>query len=273
VADYRWIGFVTDYGLRDAFVGVCHGVIGRIAPDARVIDVCHLIAPGDVRRGAAVLAQAAPYLPPAVLLAVIDPGVGTARRPLALAAGASLLVGPDNGVLLPAADALGGVHAAYEITAPELMLATVSATFHGRDVFAPVAAHLAAGTPLSDVGRPVLLDTLVRLPRPEAWAVAGGAEGEVVTVDRFGNVQTSIGADLLEGAGLRPGGRLTVRCGDAEFQMPYARTFGEVPPGRLLGYLDSSDLFAVALNQGDAAKALHADVGDRVTVRMASNGS
>src|SRR6185295_570862 len=142
---YDWITLTTDYGLADGFVAACRGVIARTAPQAQVIDVSHAVPPQDVRRGATVLAQVAPYLPAAVHMAVVDPGVGTGRRGIVLAAKEGMLVGPDNGLLLPAADALGGLEAAFELVAEEYRLATVSHTFHGRDVFAPAAAHLTLG--------------------------------------------------------------------------------------------------------------------------------
>ena len=142
---FRYLSFLTDYGLEDGFVAACHGVAARIAPHASIIDVTHLVPPGDIRRGAAVLAQTVPYLPPAVHVAVVDPGVGTARRGVAVAAGDSVFVGPDNGLLSWAVTASGGAARAFSLTNRELWLARVAATFHGRDIFMPVAAHLAGG--------------------------------------------------------------------------------------------------------------------------------
>ena len=152
---FEWISMTTDYGVDDGFVAVCKGVIARLAPHVRTIDITHTVPPQDVRRGASVLAQTAPYLPPAVHLAVIDPGVGTSRRGLVLVAGGSMLVGPDNGLLVPAADSLGEIESGYELANPEYWLPSVSPTFHGRDVFAPVAAHLASGVPPDKLGPPV----------------------------------------------------------------------------------------------------------------------
>src|SRR4051812_37274190 len=149
---YDWITLTTDYGLADGFVAACHGVIARTAPKAQVIDVSHAVPPQDVRRGAAVLAQVVPYMPPGVHMAVVDPGVGTGRRGVVVVAGESVLVGPDNGLLLPAAAALGGAKGAYELTAEEYRLPTVSHTFHGRDVFAPAAGHLTLGVPPAGFG-------------------------------------------------------------------------------------------------------------------------
>src|SRR6516165_3972758 len=161
VASFDSLTCLTDYGLEDGFVAACHGTAARIAPDARIIDITHLVQPGDVRRGAAVLAQTVSYLPPAVHVAVVDPGVGTARRAIAVAAGDSILVGPDNGLLSWAMAALGGGKAAVQLTNGELWLHPVSATFHGRDIFMPVAAHLAAGLQLAAAGEQIRLDDLV----------------------------------------------------------------------------------------------------------------
>ncbi|MEV4390309.1 SAM-dependent chlorinase/fluorinase, partial [Micromonospora sp. NPDC049580] len=175
-----WVSLTTDYGLTDGFVAACHGVIARIAPAARVIDVTHLVPPADVRRGAAVLAQTVPYLPVGVHVAVVDPGVGTARRGVALATPGGLLVGPDNGLLPDAAAALGGVTAAVELTEPRWLAARVSGTFHGRDVFAPVAARLALGAPLAEAGPAVDPDGLVRLPPAVVARDAEGFTAEVL---------------------------------------------------------------------------------------------
>src|SRR5580658_6836801 len=159
--------FLTDSGLEDGFVAACHGVAARIAPHASIIDVTHLIPPGDVRRGAAVLAQTVPYLPPAVHVAVVDPGVGTARRGVAVAAGDSVFVGPDNGLLSWAVTASGGAARAFALTNRELWLANVAATFHGRDIFMPVAAHLAGDVELAATGAEIDVADLVVLPAPE----------------------------------------------------------------------------------------------------------
>src|SRR6516225_9528136 len=155
VTHFRYLSFLTDYGLEDGFVAACHGVSARIAPHADIIDVTHLIPPGDVRRGAAVLAQTVPYLPPAVHVAVVDPGVGTGRRGVAVAAGDSVFVGPDNGLLSWAVTASGGAVRAFSLTNRALWLDSVSATFHGRDIFMPVAAHLAADTDLAAAGEEI----------------------------------------------------------------------------------------------------------------------
>src|ERR1700733_5341406 len=177
VASFDSLTFITDYGLEDGFVAACHGVAARIAPSARVIDITPLVQPGDVRRGAAVLAQTIPYLPPAVHVAVVDPGVGTARRGVAVAAGDGILVGPDNGLLSWAVDALGGASRAVQLTNGDLWLHPVSPTFHGRDIFMPVAAHLAAGKELEAAGDEIDLADLAILPAPHSRGRDGEAEG------------------------------------------------------------------------------------------------
>jgi S-adenosylmethionine hydrolase len=262
----RPICFLSDFGLRDAFVGVCHAVIADTAPFVRIIDLCHEVPRGDVRRGGRLLAQAAPVLPTAVVLAVVDPGVGTARRAVVLTAGGSALVGPDNGLLPDAADALGGVDAAYEITARRLTRADRSATFHGRDVFSPIAAHLAAGVSPAEVGPAIPVDSLVRLPTPTARQIPGGVAGEVYTIDGYGNAQLSVPAALASRAGLRAGQRATIRTPRGERATVVAHAYGDAEPGALLCHVDSSDLLALAINQGDAAASLDLAVGDEVEV-------
>ncbi|MFJ5598567.1 SAM hydrolase/SAM-dependent halogenase family protein [Micromonospora sp. SD19] len=259
-----WISLTTDYGLTDGFVAACHGVVARVAPTARVIDVTHLVPPGDVRRGAAVLAQTVPYLPVGVHVAVVDPGVGTARRGVALAAPGGLLVGPDNGLLLDAAAALGGVTDAVELTEPRWLAARVSRTFHGRDVFAPVAARLALGAPLAEAGPPVDPAGLVRLPTPTVTRDAEGFTAEVLTVDHFGNVQLAAPAELLDPlpATLRVGPPGTAPAHAAV----HGRTFGDAPAGGLVTYVDSAGLVAVAVNGGRAVDLLAVSAGDLLRV-------
>jgi len=263
-----WIGFLSDYGLSDGFVGICHGVIASLAPTARVIDLSHDVPPGDLRRGAALLAQAAPYMPAGVLLAVVDPTVGTKRRGVVVQAGRSLLVGPDNGLLLSAARALGGASAAYEITAAEVMLQPVSATFHGRDVFAPTAARLANGLPPARVGAAIPVEDLVHLAEPVARLTAHRLEGEVLTVDRYGNVQTSLPAALLRDGGLREGELLRLHCRSGEVRMPFNRTFADVELSEPVGFIDSAGLFALALNGHSASAKYDLRPGDPVALRL-----
>ncbi|MGS2614599.1 SAM hydrolase/SAM-dependent halogenase family protein [Micromonospora sp. LZ34] len=264
MAPTPWISLTTDYGLADGFVAACHGVIARLAPAARVIDVTHLVPAGDVRRGAAVLAQTVPHLPAGVHVAVVDPGVGTARRGVGLATPGGLLVGPDNGLLIDAAAALGGITAAVELADPGWLAPRVSHTFHGRDVFAPVAARLALGAPLADAGPAVDPATLVRLPAPVLDRGPAGFTAEVLTVDHFGNVQLAAPAELLGSlpGGVRVAGRDAVR----------GRTFGDAPAGGLVVHADSAGLVAVAVNGGRAADLLGVAPGDLLRVTAPDAG-
>jgi S-adenosyl-L-methionine hydrolase (adenosine-forming) len=266
VTRFRYLSFLTDYGLDDGFVAACHGVAARIAPHARIIDVTHLIPPGDVRRGAAVLAQTVPYLPPAVHAAVVDPGVGTARRGIAVAAGNAVFVGPDNGLLSWAVTACGGPARAFSLTNRDLWLDPPSATFHGRDIFMPVAAHLAADAELDAAGTEIDVGSLVMLPVPERRVRDSTAEGEVLTVDRFGNVQLSITASDAAEIGLAPGGSVLLRCGHHQFTVPHREMFGAVARGELVAYADSAGLLSIAVNGGDAAQRLGLAPGARVSM-------
>src|SRR5881227_3235162 len=194
-----FITFLTDFGLEDDFVGTCHGVIKRIAPDAHIIDITHGVPPQGVLQGALTLANSLPFMPAGVHLAVVDPGVGGARRALALRdAQGRLHVGPDNGLLIPAAEKLGGIVEARELANPEYALESVSRTFHGRDLFAPAAAHLALGVPLEELGPPIAPDALARLdlPRPEVGSTR--IHSTVISIDRFGNVQLNLEREHLE---------------------------------------------------------------------------
>jgi S-adenosylmethionine hydrolase len=264
MAGYEWITFTSDYGLDGHFVGVCHGVMARVAPRARVLDVSHAVAAQDVRQGAVVLAQAVPYLPRAVHLAVVDPGVGTGRGMVAVEAGGQVLVGPDNGLLLWAAEALGGVEAAHALENPAFRLAPVSRTFHGRDVFAPAAAHLAAGVDPAELGPAVDSERLVRLERAAARAGGGGVAGRVVAVDHFGNLDLDLRGDDLQGGGLAAGDRLEVRVGGRVHRAVLAETFASVPAGELLLHENAFGSLELAVNLGRAADRLGARRGDRV---------
>jgi S-adenosyl-L-methionine hydrolase (adenosine-forming) len=266
VAQFHCLTFLTDYGLEDAFVAVCHAVASQIAPDLHITDITHLIPLGDIRRGAVVLAQAVPYFPPAVHVAVVDPGVGTARRGVAVEAGGALFVGPDNGLLSVAVAAAGGAARAVSLTNRALWRDTTAATFHGRDVFMPVAARLAAGLPLDEAGDPVEVTSLIALPKPEYRLTGDGAQVEVVTVDGFGNAQLSLpGADAPR-AGLVPGASVMVTWEGGAVTVPFVTTFGEVAAGEVLCYRDSGDWVAIAVARGDAARLLGLQPGTRITL-------
>ncbi len=264
----EWISFLTDYGLENKFTGVCRGVMAKIAPHATVLDITHLVPRGDVRHGAEILRQAIPFLPAGVHLSVVDPGVGTSRRAVAVVAGHSVMVGPDNGLLLPAAEEIGGVKAAYELTDSRFHLDDVSYTFHGRDIFSPVAAHIAAGVDPAELGPSVDIADLVRLPEPVRRLENGALHGEVLIEDRFGNLQTSIDHQLLVDAGLAFGARLTLRTNDGEVTFPYVETFGSVPEGQLLAHVDSAGRLAIAVNLGNAADLLGIHEHDTFTLHI-----
>ncbi len=258
------ITFLSDYGLADAFAGICHGVIASICPQARVIDLTHGIPRHDARAGALVLRDALRYLPAGVHLAVVDPDVGARRRAVAMRlADERLLVGPDNGLLSLAAEQGEGVVQAVEIGNSPFRLEPVSATFHGRDIFAPVAAHLAAGAPLGEAGEPFDPDELVRLELPRARADQGALVAHAVYVDTFGNVQLDASHDDLARAGLKLGRRVTL--GDGQ-EAQYVRTFADAAPGELIVYEDSARMLAVAVSMGSAAQRLRLAVDDELRI-------
>jgi hypothetical protein len=266
VTSYRCLTFLTDFGLDDGFVAACHGVAMRIAPGTPVIDITHLVPAGDVRRGATVLAQTLPAMPPAVHVAVVDPGVGTRRRPVAVRAGEAILVGPDNGLLSWAADALGGASEARLLSNEALWNHPVARTFHGRDIFMPAAAHLAAGTDLGQAGTEISPVELVTLPAPVSRVTGAGAECEVLSVDRFGNIQLSMTALAAAEAGVTLGSPVTVQYGRHELSVPFLETFGSARPGILLIYTDSAGLISLAVSSGNAAGMLDLAPGAQVVL-------
>ena len=263
------ITFLSDYGHDDEFVGVCHGVMARIAPEARIIDVSHGIERHDVRSGALVLRRALPYFPPGVLLAVVDPEVGGKRRAVAVrtAEDDRILVGPDNGLLALATERFGGAVEAVDVARSPHRLEPTSATFHGRDLFAPVAAHLAAGAPLADAGDPIDADELTPLHTPSARRDEnGGLVAHALAFDRFGNVMLDVEHAELAGSGLKLGHRVTINDELAH----YATTFADVPPGELLLYEDAYRTLALAVNRGSAALHLGLDLDAEVHIRPAA---
>jgi S-adenosyl-L-methionine hydrolase (adenosine-forming) len=263
----RVITFLSDYGHDDDFVGVCHGVMARIAPDARVIDVTHGIPRHDVRSGALVLRRALPYFPAGVHVAVVDPEVGGHRRAVAVRTAEEdrILVGPDNGLLMATAKRFGGVVEAVEVSRSKHRLEPTAATFHGRDVFAPVGAHLASGAPLAEAGEPVEPDSLVELEMPVARSEDGQLVAHAVAFDRFGNVMLDLEHDAVSDHGLRLGHPVSVNDEDGH----YATTFADVASGRLLLYEDSYRWLALAVNRGSAADLLGLRLDDEVRIRPA----
>ena len=264
------VTLLTDYGRDDDFVGVCHGVIARISPEARIIDITHGIRRYAIRQGALVLRNTLPYLPVGVHVAIVDPQVGTERRGLALrCADERLLVGPDNGLLSLAWEQCGGVEAAVDITRSPHRLEPVSATFHGRDLFAPVAAHLAAGAELVDAGEAIEPDSLETAQLPSARIEDGALVAHALVIDRFGNAGLNAGHEELAGTGLTLGSQVELEVGGEPYLAKYAQTFADVKPGELLVYEDAYRSLAVAINRGDAAETLSlaADVEVRLRPR------
>jgi S-adenosyl-L-methionine hydrolase (adenosine-forming) len=262
------ICFLTDFGLTDDFVGTCHGVMERIAPGTRVIDVTHGIPPQAVMQGAFVLASTLPYMPVGVHLAVVDPGVGGVRRPLALQdAEGRLFVGPDNGLLLPAAERAGIVEA-RELANPAYALDSISRTFHGRDIFSPAAAHLALGVELSELGPPIDPDALVRLDLPEAVSHDGQIDTVALHIDSFGNIALSLSLALLEEAGVLPGTKLELEIAGQRYYALASRTFTDARAGDVILFEDSYRNMSIAINRGNAAAMLHAVPGREVTIRV-----
>jgi S-adenosyl-L-methionine hydrolase (adenosine-forming) len=264
-----FISFLSDFGLQDDFVGTCHGVIKRIAPEAQIIDITHGIEPQAVLQGALVLANTVPYMPEGVHLAVVDPGVGSDRRCLVLrdAAGRSY-VGPDNGLLVPAAEKLGGIVQAWELTNAAYMLEPVSRTFHGRDVFAPAAAHLATGVAPEELGPAVDPPSLVRLELPKPEVGEARVRGTVLYIDRFGNVQLNLSPADVEQAGIVPGAKLELDLGVNRYYATAASAFADARAGDIILYEDAYQNIAVAITDGNAAEMFSIRPGQELTIRV-----
>jgi S-adenosylmethionine hydrolase len=264
---YDWVTFTSDYGLDDVFVGVCKGVVAQIAPHIRVLDVCHLITAQDVEQGATSLAAAIPYLPVAVHLALVDPMHGSSSRGVVVeTTDGSLLVGPDNGILSLAWDERGGIARAIEISNPSLWRETVHRTFRGRDVFAPVAAHLANGVPLVDVGPLINTDELTRLPVRGVVVDDDHVHAEVSVVDHFGNVSLNLCRADLEAAGITFGDTVELRCNGRTLNVPFTATYGDVAVGRLTLCEDSFRAIMLAVNAGHASRELRVARGEPVVI-------
>ena len=264
-----FITFLTDFGLQDDFVGTCHGVMKRIAPDVQIIDITHGIAPQAVLQGALTLANTLPFMPSGVHLAVVDPGVGGARRALALRdAEGRVHVGPDNGLLVPAVEKLGGIAEAHELTNPEYALESVSRTFHGRDLFAPAAAHLALGVSLAELGPPIDPDALARLDLPQPEIGTTRVRATVLSIDRFGNVQLNLDRSHLEQVGLVPGTRVELQVGAERYYAVTARTFADARPGDIILYEDAYRNATIAINGGSAGAMLGVSGGQDVRIHL-----
>jgi S-adenosyl-L-methionine hydrolase (adenosine-forming) len=256
------ITLLTDFGLKDGNVGVMKGVIWKIAPDAQIADLSHLIAPQDVQEGALILSRSVSYFPPGTIhLAVVDPGVGTARRPIAARLGGQFFVLPDNGLitlLLEQAEAASEIVEFVHLDRPQYWLPEVSHVFHGRDIFAPCAAHLANGALLTELG--TLMHDPQRLKFPVPTRTDHGLLGEVIHIDHFGNLSTSIRRQHLGEPAL-----LRIRLAGVEVS-GLVHTFGERPPGDLVALYGSTGYLIVSVVNGSAAQRLGAKVGDPVEV-------
>jgi hypothetical protein len=276
----KTIALLSDFGDRDTYAGVMKGVMLTIAPDVRLVDITHNVDPQHVRQGAFMLRNVFDYFPKGtVFLVVIDPGVGSMRRPVAVRAGDYAFVAPDNGVLSYVLDALGQ-YEAVELTNPAYRLPYISRTFHGRDIFAPAAAHLAAGVSLSELGEPAGM--IARMPKPELSVRERRVVGEVMHIDHFGNITTSIGYLFWDGEemlGLRTafGGEVISDQISAEQSTVLAHgeliytiraSYSEALRGDLLALVGSSGYLEIAVNQGNAAERLDVAVGDRVEFEM-----
>lgn len=258
----RIITLLTDFGLEDGYVAAMKGVIAGIAPDAELVDVTHLVPPQDVASGRFRLLSVTPYFPPGTVhLAVVDPGVGTSRRAVAVrGSSGSLLVGPDNGLLLGALEVDPAVDAVELSERRFWRTPSPSATFHGRDVFAPVAAHLARGVALEDLGPAIAPGSLVKLELAPWRSVAGGVEGAIQAVDGFGNLISNIPGDVLPGHG-RWSATIAGRT------VTGGRTYGEVRPGEAMALVGSHGFVEIAVRQGDARRMLEAAIGIAVAIR------
>ncbi len=263
----RPICFISDYGLTDVLVGTCKGVMMGVAPGATIIDVTHTIPGFDVIRGAETLRHAARYMPKdSVYLAVVDPGDKTKRRALAAEVrSGAYLVGPDNGILVPAAEALGGIARAVHLTNPRYLVHPVSSAFHGRDVFSPVAAHLAVGVDLGDLGEGVTPSSMVSLDFPGfRREPGGGVAAKIINVDRFGNARLSV---MQEDLDLPYDTALEIGIRDEVIEARYVETFGAAEDGDLVAVPDSHWRLSLAVNKGNAARALLLSVGEEVRLK------
>lgn len=261
---YDTISFLSDYGLRDEFVGVVKSVIRATAPGVLVIDVSHGIARHDVRAGGLALARACQYLVPGVVLGVVDPGVGTDRRAVAIEVGdgQSVLVGPDNGLLAPAVAMVGGATRAVELDNPLFHVPAPGPTFDGRDIFGPCAAHLCAGVPLHELG--TVIDTATLLPGvlPVGGREGDAVVGEVLWVDHFGNLQLNLDPDDLDGLD----GALMLRAGDTTRRLDRVHAFDEIATGSVGLLVDSYGLLCLAVARGSAADELRLNEADAVHI-------
>jgi hypothetical protein len=263
----RTVAFLSDFGHRDPFVGICHAVIAGVDPEIRVIDLTHGIDRQDIRAGAVALADAVPFLPSdSVVVAVVDPGVGSDRRALAVVSRDGLVfVGPDNGLMWPAIELAGGADAVFEISRSEWRLEPVSDTFHGRDIFSPVAARIAAGDDPSDAGTVVEADSLVALELPRAEMVDGELTTAVLSIDEFGNARLAATADDLPDD-IAVGENVEIDTDQLRRLALFAQAYADAENGDPILIVDSTGSLSVSINGGDAATDLRLEPGKVVRI-------
>lgn len=259
------VAFLSDFGLTDEWVGVCKGVILKIFPQAQIIDISHQVPSFDVKKGAVLLANAVPYLPRGVYLAIVDPGVGTSRKAIIIQSQrGDFLVGPDNGLLIPAASRLAGIARVVEITSEKYISKQVCQTFQGRDIFAPVAAYLAKGISIEEFGPQLVPALLVRSPWGGPKFSEAEIECEIIDIDKFGTVRLNCSWPDLEKLGLTQRDEVELKWTGGQLTLPFLKTFGDVAAGEALLLIDSSDLLCLAINQGNATLRYGLKIGDKV---------
>ncbi|MEM0084520.1 MAG: SAM-dependent chlorinase/fluorinase [Candidatus Methanomethylicia archaeon] len=256
------ITLLTDFGLRDSYVAEMKAVILSICPEAHIVDISHGIRKYDIRMGAYILSRASRYFPEGTIhVAVVDPGVGGIRRPIIIESFRAFYVGPDNGLLTPSA-IMDGIKHVYLITNDKYMLKCVSRTFHGRDIFCPVAAYLAKGIPPSDFGPEIFDPIIPTFVNPKVYGNI--VEGEVIHIDDFGNIVTNISSEHLRLIGLSEGDFLNVKFGDNLLKLKFCKAYSDVPLGQPLIIIGSGGFIELSINQGDAAKTFNINVGDKI---------
>lgn len=263
----EFCSFLSDYGLVDGFVGICKAVMLQFAPELGIIDVTHDVAPYDVRGGALALVRAVPYLPAGIVLAIVDPGVGTDRRAIVVEVENGYLIGPDNGLLAPAVAMMGGAKRVVALANPDFQLAPIGPTFAGRDVMAPAAGHLADGVDVEELGENVdpvtLTPGLIALPRIEA---GGAMTAEVWWIDRFGNCQLNVDPVQLTAQGAEPGGVIEVHLGGRTRTARWVSTYADAKPSELVVLIDSTGLISLAMDRTSTAETCGLHVGSGVTL-------
>lgn len=259
------IALLTDFGVNDPYVGVMKGVILSINPNAVIVDITHGVGKYQVLQGALILKSCYRYFPKGtVFTVVIDPGVGSVRRALAIRSSSYVFIGPDNGVLAPAAFD-DGVIDVYEVK--RLTLPVISRTFHGRDVFAPAAAYISKGVPLGDIGDKISVKDIINIEVGSAEIQGGRVIGEIVYIDSFGNAVTNISPDSLKSLGIREGDLVNVEVNQIHYRIPWVKAYSDVEPGRLLIITDSFNYIELSINQGNVSNTLNLKAGLKIIIR------